>query len=55
MTQDYIAYVYGRIPGMAGLVIVDIYAARTLECLTSMIVGRGLYAGETVRYSRQSL
>lgn len=53
MTKSYIAFVYGRVPGMVGAVVVDIYAARDMACLTRMVLGRGLAAGETVRYTRE--
>jgi hypothetical protein len=55
MIRDYLAYVWGRVPGMAAPVLQDIYAAKNMACLTSMILGRGLKDGEFVRYHRQWL
>jgi hypothetical protein len=52
MLRSYIAFVYGRVPGMCGSVVVDIYAANNMGTLTTMIRQRGLEAGETVRYDR---
>lgn len=52
LTNDYIAFIWGRVPGMAGAVIQDIYAARDMRTLTSMVVARGFSAGEFVRYNR---
>jgi hypothetical protein len=52
LTNDYIAFIWGRAPGMAGAVISDIYAARDIRTLTSMVMSRGLSAGEFVRYGR---
>jgi hypothetical protein len=54
MAQDYVAFVWGRIPGMAGPVIKDIYAARDMRTLTSMVLARGLTVGEFVRYDRHA-
>jgi len=52
MIRDYVAFIWGRVPGMAGSVLQDIYAANNLATLTSMVVARGLKAGEFVRYDR---
>lgn len=52
LTNDYIAFIWGRVPGMAVAVIQDIYAARDMRTLTSMVVARGLTSGEFVRYGR---
>lgn len=45
--RDYVAFIYRY-----GL-LEDIYAARDLACLTSMVLARGLSSVEYVRYSRE--
>jgi hypothetical protein len=49
---DYLAYIWQRIPGMVGLSLVDIYAARDMKTLTMMICQRGLGGAERVVYHR---
>jgi hypothetical protein len=52
MNRDYVAFIWGRVAGMTGPVLQDIYAAKNMATLTSMVLARGLIAGEFVRYDR---
>jgi hypothetical protein len=52
ISKDFLAYIWRRIPGMAGPALQDIYAANNMITLTSMVRARGLATGEFVRYGR---